>query len=245
MQMMRPLPPAILFDMDDTILAVSGSARVVWTRIAEEFAAALAPLSPAEIVTAIEIQSQRLWSDTAWNREWRVRVAEARRHVVASAFALLRAAEKTVPAPVVGDLMADRFTLNRDNELSVFPGAHETLDHLKRLGVRLALITNGAAEPQRAKVIRFALAERFDHVQIEGEHGFGKPEKRAYTHAMEALGVGPHETWMVGDNLEWGIAAPQRLGIYAIWYDGYSAGLPPGCQVQPDRIIRALPELLL
>ena len=59
--MMRPLPPAILFDMDDTILAVSGSARVVWTRIAEEFAAALAPLSPAEIVTAIEIQSQRLW----------------------------------------------------------------------------------------------------------------------------------------------------------------------------------------
>ena len=47
------------------------------------------------------------------------------------------------------------------------------------------------------------------------------------------------------DNLEWEIAAPQRLGIYAIWYDGYSAGLPPGCQVRPDRIIRSLPELLL
>jgi HAD superfamily hydrolase (TIGR01509 family) len=126
---------------------------------------------------------------------------------------MLRAAEKTAPAPAVGDLMADRFTLNRDHELSLFPGAHETLDHLKRLGVRLALITNGAAEPQRAKVIRFALAERFDHVQIEGEHGFGKPEERAYTHAMDALGVGPRETWMVGDNLEWEIVAPQRLGI--------------------------------
>jgi len=50
---------------------------------------------------------------------------------------------------------------------------------------------------------------------------------------------------MLGDNLEWEIAAPQRLGIYAIWYDGYSAGLPPGCQVRPDRIIRSLPELLL
>jgi FMN phosphatase YigB (HAD superfamily) len=32
---------------------------------------------------------------------------------------------------------------------------------------------------------------------------------------MEVLGVGPHETWMVGDNLEWEIVAPQRLGIYA------------------------------
>jgi putative hydrolase of the HAD superfamily len=62
---------------------------------------------------------------------------------------------------------------------------------------------------------------------------------------MAALGVGPQETWMVGDNLEWEIVAPQRLGIYAIWYDGYSTGLPPGCEVRPDRIIRSLPELLL
>jgi putative hydrolase of the HAD superfamily len=111
--------------------------------------------------------------------------------------------------------------------------------------VRLALITNGAAEPQRAKVIRFALAERFDHIQIEGEHGFGKPEERAYTHAMDVLGVGPQATWMVGDNLEWEIVAPQRLGIYAIWYDGYGAGLPPDCQIRPNRIIRSLPALLL
>ena len=242
--MVPRLPRAILFDMDDTILAVSGSARLVWTRIAVDFASALAPLSAAEIVTAIEVQSQRLWNDNAWNREWRVRVAEARRHVVASAFAMLQAAGRMVPAPAIGDSMADRFTLIRDAELSVFLCAHETLDHLKRLGVRLALITNGAAEPQRAKVIRFALAERFDHVQIEGEHGFGKPEERAYTHAMGALGVGPHDTWMVGDNLEWEIVAPQRLGIYAIWYDGYSVGLPPDCPVRPDRIIRSLPELL-
>jgi putative hydrolase of the HAD superfamily len=242
---MPKLPRAILLDMDDTILAVSGSARIVWKRIAEEFAASLAPLSPTDLVTAIEVQSQLLWNDTAWNRQWRVRVREARRHVVASAFVALAAAGKAVPTSEIGDTMADRFTLIRDEELSVFPGAHETLDRLKQLGVRLALITNGAAEPQRAKVIRFALTERFDHVQIEGEHGFGKPEERAYTHAMDALGVGPRETWMVGDNLEWEIVAPQRLGIYSIWYDGYATGLPPGCPIRPDRIIRSLPELLL
>jgi len=172
-------------------------------------------------------------------------VREARRQVVASAFAVLAAAGEAVPRPEIGERMADRFTLIRDDELSVFPGAHETLDRLKQLGVLLALVTNGAAEPQRAKVLRFALEERFDHVQIEGEHGFGKPEERAYTHAMEALGVGPRETWMVGDNLEWDIVAPQRLGIYAIWYDGYATGLPSDCPVRPDRIIRSLPELLL
>ena len=127
----------------------------------------------------------------------------------------------------------------------MFPDAHETLDRLKELGVKLALITNGAGEPQRAKVVRFALEHRFDHIQIEAEHGFGKPEERAYTHAMEVLGVEPHQTWMVGDNLEWEVVGPQRLGIHAIWHDGYGVGLPPDCPIRPDRIIRALPELLL
>jgi len=70
---------------------------------------------------------------------------------------------------------------------------------------------------QRAKIERFALTHRFDHIQIEGEHGFGKPDERAYQHAMQALGATAPETWMIGDNLEWEIEVPQRLGIYAIW----------------------------
>ena len=108
----------------------------------------------------------------------------------------------------------------------VFPGAHDAIDALKALGVKLALVTNGAADPQRAKVERFALTHRFDHIQIEGEHGFGKPEERAYLHAMEALGVTAPDTWMIGDNLEWEVEAPQRLGIYAIWIDVHGEGLP-------------------
>ena len=55
---------------------------------------------------------------------------------------------------------------------------------------------------------------------------------------MEVLGVGTHETWMVGDNLEWEIVAPQRLGVYAIWHDGDGVGLPHGSPIHPDRIIR-------
>ena len=156
-----------------------------------------------------------------------------------------RGAGHSVPPQTVGDALADAYNALHDEELSLFPDAHETLDRLKELGIKLALITNGAAEPQRAKVVRFALEHRFDHIQIEGEHGFGKPEERAYKHAMEVLGVGSQETWMVGDNLEWEIIAPQRLGIYAIWHDGYGVGLPPDSPIRPDRIIRRLSELLL
>jgi putative hydrolase of the HAD superfamily len=49
---------------------------------------------------------------------------------------------------------------------------------------------------------------------------------------------------MVGDNLEWEVAAPQRLGIFSIWMDGRRQGLPESTAVRPDRIINALPELM-
>jgi alkanesulfonate monooxygenase SsuD/methylene tetrahydromethanopterin reductase-like flavin-dependent oxidoreductase (luciferase family) len=50
---------------------------------------------------------------------------------------------------------SDTYNALHDEEVSLFPDAHETLDRLKELGIKLALITNGAAEPQRAKVVRF------------------------------------------------------------------------------------------
>jgi putative hydrolase of the HAD superfamily len=140
--------------------------------------------------------------------------------------------------------LANRFTAYREEEMFVFPGAHDAIDALKAHGVKLALVTNGAAESQRAKVERFALTHRFDHIQIEGEHGFGKPDERAYLHAMQALGVTAPETWMIGDNLEWEVEAPQRLGIYAIWIDVHGEGLPADSAIRPDRIIRSLTELL-
>ncbi|HEY3909414.1 MAG TPA: HAD-IA family hydrolase [Stellaceae bacterium] len=239
------LSRAILFDLDDTLLVAFGPAESQWRRIIDAVAEQLAPLAPAAVIAAIQQSSAELWADPAQHKHWRHRIGEARRRIVADAFAGLAAGGQAVPDRALGDVIADRYNTLHEAELRLFPGVHETLQRLKQLGVRLALITNGAAEPQRAKVVRFALEERFDHIQIEGEHGFGKPEERAYTHAMTALGVEPRDTWMVGDNLEWEIAAPQRLGIHAIWHDGYGIGLPPGCPVRPDRIIRTLPELLL
>src|SRR5207244_337012 len=96
----------------------------------------------------------------------------------------------------------------------------------------------------RLKIERFGLAPFFDCIVIEGEFGVGKPDERVYHHALDQLGALPAEVWMVGDNLEWDVAAPQRLGISSVWVDFANAGLPPGSRVQPEYIIRALSELL-
>ncbi len=173
-----------------------------------------------------------------------MRLAEARREIVAGSFATLAQAGRRVPSADVARRLADRFSACRDEQMCLFPDALDVIDALKASGVLLALVTNGAAEAQRAKILRFDLAHRFDHVQIEGEHDFGKPDERAYLHTLDKLGTEARGTWMVGDNLEWEVTAPQRLGIYAIWFDSEGRGLPRDSAVRPDRIVRALSELL-
>jgi putative hydrolase of the HAD superfamily len=239
---MTELPRAMLIDMDETILSAYGRPEIAWNIVATEFAGELAPLSPQQVAAAIVASARQFWA--AAGAEWRLKLAEARHEVVRDGFATLAAAGKPVLPLDLAIRLADRFSAHRDEQMFVFPGAHEAIDALKARGIKLALVTNGAAEPQRAKIERFALTHRFDHIQIEGEHGFGKPEERAYLHAMDALGVTAQQTWMVGDNLEWEVEVPQRLGIYAVWIDVHGDGLPEGSTVKPDRIIRSLTELL-
>ena len=175
---------------------------------------------------------------------WRQKLREARREIVMDAFVALSRDGASIPSRATQHAIADRFSSYRDEQMHIFPDAHQTIDTLRERGVRLALITNGDGEGQRAKIERFDLAHRFHHIQIEGEYGFGKPEPRAYLHALERLEVGARDSWMVGDNLEWEVAAPQRLGIHAIWFDAHNAGLPEGSSIRPDRVVRRLSELL-
>jgi putative hydrolase of the HAD superfamily len=236
------IPRAILFDLDDTILQAYGGQEEAWLTVTTEFTLELAPLLPHEIATAIVAFSRAFWLNA--DRQWRMRLKGARREVVAGSFAALAKAGRPTPSAEVAQRLADRFSAYRDEQMCLFPDAHEVIDALKARGTLLGLVTNGASALQRAKIMRFDLAHRFDHIQIEGEHGFGKPEERAYRHALNALRVDARETWMVGDNLEWEVAAPQRLGIHAIWFDCTGKGLPQDTNVKPDRIIRKLSDLL-
>lgn len=236
-------PRAILFDLDDTIISAYSRPEAAWLAVCTEFADQISPLQPNETASLIMHAARDFWSDPEQHKYWRARLLQSRREVVKLAFSRLPAGSRA-PSDSVRDAIADRFTAYRDENMRLFPGAHEVIDHFKARGVKLALVTNGAGVDQRAKIVRFDLGRRFDHIQIEGEHGFGKPEERAYLHAMETLGVPAHETWMVGDNLEWEVRAPQKLGIYAIWHDVLGEGLPKDANVTPDRIIRSLGELV-
>lgn len=233
------LPTAILFDLDDTIISAHGNQGDAWRQVLETFAGHDAIGDHGHLHDRVVASAQWFWSDPDRHRVGRHDIRQARREIVGRAFA-----EIELTHDELAHAIADAFSDHRERAMNPFPGAIETLDRLRDLGVGMALVTNGGAEGQRAKIDRFDLAHRFDHILIEGEFGVGKPDPSVFLHLMEQLDSTPETTWVVGDNLEWEVIAPQRLGIHAIWCDAYGKGLPEDSDVKPDRIIQALPELL-
>lgn len=228
---------AVLFDLDDTLLDYSGPAPACWEAACRQLAP-VAGVDAAALVAAIHETARWFWSDPARHRTERVNMVGAWTKIAAGALARLGC----VPDGLAPRL-AEEFAERRRAAMRLFDDAAPALARLRAAGVGLALVTNGDAREQRDKLRRHGLARAFDVVLIEGELGYGKPDPRVYRQALDALGVAPADAWMVGDHLEFDIAAPQRLGLRAAWLDRAGAGLPPDCAVRPDRILRTLAEL--
>jgi putative hydrolase of the HAD superfamily len=234
------LPRAILLDLDDTILNDTGMVVECWREACFAHASGLHPLRPESLLDAIERTRDWYWADAERHKRGRLDPPAARAEVVHLALQNLG-----VENPVAAAGIAAHYADLRNRGIQAIEGAIETIHWLRGRGCRTALITNGNAEGQREKVARFDLEPLFEIVLIEGELGFGKPDPRVYKRALEHLDLEPRDTWMVGDNLEWDVEAPQRLGIRGVWIDKRGTGVPSGRPTRPDQIIRSLAELRL
>ncbi|HEX8982501.1 MAG TPA: HAD family hydrolase [Ktedonobacterales bacterium] len=240
--MNHAFPPALLLDLDDTILADSLGVDACWDAVCHAYAPDVAPFTVAQMRAAIDDYRRWYWDDSARHRDGRLDLDAARAHIVTESLRRVGMPEEC--AAVLGGQIAADFSAMRDERLAPLPGALETVDALARRGVRLALLTNGAATAQRRKIERFDLARHFEVIIVEGEFGCGKPDPRVYQHALAMLAIAPTDAWMVGDNLEWDVFAPQRLGISGVWVNPTSRPLPDGGTERPTRTVRALADLL-
>lgn len=234
----RFLPRVFLLDLDDTILDDSSTVPACWRWACARHAVAEEGLDPEAVYQAITSASTWYWSDAERHRTGRLDLLAARRHVVALAFHTLG-----IDRPDMAAAIGDAYSEARDARMQPLPGAIDTLRWLRDHGCRLALLTNGAADAQRRKIDRFALAPWFDHILIEGELGFGKPDPRVFETALGRLGAAPSDAWMAGDNLEWDVAPARQMGIHAIWVDAGRRGVPAGWPHAPDRIVERLADL--
>lgn len=229
----------MLFDLDDTILSINARVEQVWRKVSADFAARHDGLQLENLIAALAEVKDWYWSDLERHQRGRLNLALARKEIIEMALSRLGFAD----VAAAGEL-SQAYGEELEKHTKPFPGAIETLKHLRSRKITLALVTNGAAEVQRKKINRFDLGPLFDCIVIESEFGMGKPDRRVFEYALERIGVGTGEAWMIGDDLARDVAGAQQIGIHSVWVDWQCKGLPAAAPARPDRIISRIAELV-
>jgi putative hydrolase of the HAD superfamily len=232
------IPAAILLDLDDTILNYTSVGEETWIMVCQKFAGKLDNIDAETLHDAITKASNAFWDDPVKHRQGRLNLKIARREPINTALKQLG-----IDSPALAAEIGDTFHIARENAVKLFPKSIHTLKQLKQSGISLALLTNGSSELQRSKIDRFHLSSLFDHILIEGEVGYGKPDSQIFTQGLDLLNVNADDVWMVGDDLHRDISGAIHLGIFTIWVDWKGDGLPSNSAILPDKIIGTISEL--
>jgi putative hydrolase of the HAD superfamily len=234
----RPLA-ALLLDLDDTILDDGAGAPEAWALAADLLVAAHPSLARDAVAAEVDRARSWFWADAERHRRGRLDLTSARAEILGVALAALGR-----PDSGLARRAGEACTAVRERHQRLLPGARQALVRLRRAVPALALVTNGAASAQRGKLARFGLEGFFDHVQIEGEFGAGKPEAAVYEHVVARLSARPEECLMVGDNFELDVIGAQQAGLHAAWIDAQAQPIPPRAAPRPHWTVQSLQHLL-
>ncbi len=128
---------------------------------------------------------------------------------------------------------------------TLLPGAEQTVRTLSGR-CRLAIITNGLKDVQRARLSVSPIAQYIDAVVISEEVGAAKPSPRFFDAAFALIGHPPkQQALVIGDSLTSDISGGARYGLDTCWVN--PLGLPrlPGLDITYEiRAVSQLPELL-
>jgi phosphoserine phosphatase len=242
--------PAILFDLDDTLIVEEPAADAAFLATAE-VAAARYPVDAAALARTARMRAREVWRAgpayaygegtigmSSWEALWcrwegetpEVRLCREWAAGYRTEAWRIALADHGVSDPSLAEELGRCFGEERRLRHRAFADTRPALAEL-RATHRLALVTNGASCLQREKLAGTGLSERdFDAVVISGDVGIAKPKPEVFAHALALLGVGASQTVMVGDSLERDVRGAEACGIRGIWLnrDGRRPSGPNG-----------------
>ncbi len=132
-------------------------------------------------------------------------------------------------------------------QLTLYEDAEELLQALEAEQIRTAVITDGCAQVQRAKINGLHLEQRMNVLMVTDEAGMTKPDPQVYARTLEDLGVKASDAVYVGDNPAKDFVGARALGMSTVRIirpegDHMSDAAKPGYEA--DLTVHALTELL-
>lgn len=124
----------------------------------------------------------------------------------------------------------------------------DALGRARQAGFRIAVVSNGDAGRQRAKIEAMRLGELVDGCVVSGEAGVRKPDARIFEIAAERAGAGlDDQVWLIGDDPVADIGGGRAIGAETIWVNRshklWPAGLPEP-HARFDNPVRAIEHVL-
>jgi HAD superfamily hydrolase (TIGR01549 family) len=116
--------------------------------------------------------------------------------------------------------IAEEYELEAAKSTSLLPGVAETLNVLKRMGLKIGLFTINSEKSTNYILRRFRIAGFFDAVIPRNSVKYVKPNSEHLEAVLKALEINPEETIVVGDGVSDMKCARELKAI--------AAGLPTG-----------------
>ena len=125
--------------------------------------------------------------------------------------------------------------------LNAFPEVPDTLSRLKALGLKTAILSNGAPAMLEAVVGNAKIGSLLDAVLSVEEVGVYKPHPKVYQLAVDRLAVDAKEILFLSSNA-WDAYAASAFGFRVAWCNRYGQR-PERLPGKPDYEIKSLAEI--
>ena len=102
--------------------------------------------------------------------------------------------------------------------LGLYPYVREVLDILRER-YPLAIVTDAQSTNARGELHKVGLLGYFDPIIVSGDHGYRKPDRRLFQHALDGMGVAAGNTLYVGNDMYRDIYGAREAGLTTVMFD--------------------------
>lgn len=134
--------------------------------------------------------------------------------------------------------------------IQLYHDVEKTLEHIKILGLKLGIITDGRPIGQRNKISQLDISEIFDSIIITDELGgekFRKPHELPFILMADDLQINIDEMMYIGDNPSKDFAIKEKFDITTVQIlrNGIYSDMKYTKNIKPDYVINSLEELFI